>query len=144
MGANSLKCNTLSFSLVSILALAPLVAYGAQGGKLKSDAANAVSTDRYVQSLEIDALSGTNKSAARQLATRYLKTSLAEVMKWNLIGAENGDVIAQYNYGMLLLQDNSDSLSRFRALFWLRKAAAAGNLNAKKVLRQVEPAKARK
>lgn len=80
--------------------------------------------------------------AARELADIYSVYGAVDEEKWlywETIGAENGSVVAQYNLASLLLNEMSNKVpdSKVRAMFWLRKAAAKGDEDAKGLLTEV-------
>lgn len=60
-----------------------------------------------------------------------------EERRWALIAAENGNPVAQYNVYEDFM-NNDTALDRERALFWLRKSAAAGFKDAQEKLKRVE------
>ena len=65
--------------------------------------------------------------AAMQLANSEIKTNRANMIYWYRVAAENGSNVGQYNYGTFLVSDSKDRADCIRALFWFKKAAAAGN-----------------
>lgn len=97
-----------------------------------------VVTESQRAALEMEAARGSGEAASKLfLFYGFVALNPAEERRWTLIGAENGDAASQYN----MYQDLSDSDSRFdreRALFWLRKAAASGDADARKELKKVE------
>jgi hypothetical protein len=80
------------------------------------------------------ALAG-DRMAARQCVDRYVHEPKPR-RYWMQIGAENGDVVSQYNFAMLLLSEGN-TLERRRAVYWLEKAAAQGDAYAPEALREV-------
>lgn len=81
-----------------------------------------------IKCLQKLALSG-DRQAARRLAIIYGKIDLKVSKYWYMIGAENGDPASQYSYAILLMDEGSD-VSKRRAVFWLRRAAEAGDKDA--------------
>lgn len=101
--------------------------------------------DRQVPPREIEcsvdcmkgrALAG-DMSAARNLALIYGKIDFKAMQYWNLIGAENGDPISQYNYAFWLLEKGAKG-QKERAIFWLKKSAESGDKDAKSLLSKTE------
>lgn len=90
-----------------------------------------------IDQLSNDALNGSGE-AARRIAAHYLvaQGNRKEGLYWALIAAENGDIVGQYNAG-LLLKDDPDPRNRKRALYWLRLAAGRGNEAAKSLLQEL-------
>lgn len=80
------------------------------------------------------ALSG-DVAASRDCSERYLKDVNAR-RRWEVISAENGDSIAQYNYAIELLS-TSNALARARAAYWLNLSARQGNSAAADALREI-------
>ena len=122
-------------SSVLFLTVLSCGAYSAQ-----PDTAKSVSTHDYVvlpkpeqlPSLRVQAMAG-SPVAALQLALWYMKFPQGIYNKeyWNHIAAENGSMVGQYNFGLLLLSDKSDPLNKVRARYWLTKAASQGSELAK-------------
>jgi len=64
----------------------------------------------------------------------------ATALNWLRRAADDGDAAAQFNLGVLLLdQEPVDAGRREEALQWLRRAAASGNTSAEERLRKEEP-----
>ena len=68
--------------------------------------------------------------AARVLADWYSKQTRQDWKYWAQVGAENGDSVAQYTLAFLLFDDDADSRSLVRSVYWYRKAALQGDLKA--------------
>jgi TPR repeat protein len=94
-------------------------------------------TASRINGLVEEALHGSGR-AANELAEFYFEKPQVS-RYWIMIGAENGDATSQYNYWFTLSRDESaNALSRERAIFWLRKAAAQGHPIARAELAQLE------
>lgn len=81
-----------------------------------------------------EALRG-DRMAARKCVDRYVHEPKPR-RYWMQIAAENGDVVSQYNFAMLLLS-GKNPLERKRAVYWLEKAAAQGDADASEALHEV-------
>jgi TPR repeat protein len=81
------------------------------------------STD--IKYFSIEAMRG-NSEVALKLAQyyRYSINDEKEAYKWELIGAENGNIISQHNTAYDLLYHNKNDL---RGIYWLRIAAENGD-----------------
>jgi len=101
-----------------------------------------------IPKLEIEALHGSAVAASKLYYFYHVyKLYYKEAHYWIGIAAENGDSVAQYNYGYLLLNDDfidsvySDSKMKIRAkeraLFWLKKASENGVELAKELLKEI-------
>jgi len=82
------------------------------------------------QCLETIALMGDINSARRLREVHSADGEEAEY--WVKIAAENGDIVSQFNYGVLLLQKTGSE--RYRSIFWFRKAAAAGDKESRQLI----------
>jgi TPR repeat protein len=102
--------------------------------------------------LEKDALSGDPRAAFR-LAMYYdlIVMDMRKYEYWTTIAAENGNIVGEYNLGYLLANRGGD-LNRKRAIYWLKKAALAGDTGCENpsyagcvsLLRRLEQGQARK
>jgi TPR repeat protein len=81
------------------------------------------------------ALAGSPASASK--LAQYYKDDERVISYWRQIAAENGDPIQQYNLWFDLKQ-KSDLLSQKRALYWLRRSAAAGDKTAAEALARLK------
>jgi TPR repeat protein len=88
---------------------------------------------KCVAEVEAKALAGDIESA-RHAVTIYLYSDPSKVGYWTQIGAENGDVAAQRNLGLQLLEDSEDKNDHIRGVFWLEKAAKGGSKSAQEEL----------
>ena len=59
-----------------------------------------------------------------------------ESLLWAQIAAENGGHINEYNYGFMLHRD-PNSRNQQRAVFWLERAARAGDKEAEWLLKEL-------
>lgn len=75
--------------------------------------------------VEAKALAG-DVEAARHAVTNNLYVGSEAVRYWTQIGAENGDVVAQRNLALQLLEGSEDPNDHIRGVFWLEKAAEGG------------------
>jgi len=78
-------------------------------------------------------------SAANSLALFYSKAAPegnAELY-WTMVGAENGDAVAQFNLATLYLEEGTGHHSLQRAVYWLEKSAASNHIYAKKLLEEL-------
>ena len=95
-------------------------------------------SEQEIYSLSIKA---TNKDgvAARKLGVYYSAIKLDDDMAeyWYLIGAENGDVVCQYNLAYSYLHRKKDEVRREKAIYWLRKAASTGDPDSIKYLNRL-------
>ena len=68
-------------------------------------------------------------TAANALSIFYSKAAPGgdAELYWTMIGAENGDAVAQYNLGTLYLRSDRGHYSLQRATYWLNKSAAQGH-----------------
>jgi TPR repeat protein len=87
----------------------------------------------------VDAALAGSAHAATQLI-EYYKDDERALSYWRQIAAENGDPIQQYNLWFDLSQ-RPDALSQKRAVFWLRRSAAAGDKVAAERLAEITAAK---
>lgn len=78
---------------------------------------------------------GGDIEAAKECADRYAKEVNAR-RRWEMVAAENGDSIAQYNYAVDLLATNIPA-ARSRAFYWLGRSAEQGNDKAEKLLQDL-------
>ena len=103
-----------------------------------------VLTAQQQQALAKEAMRGSGEAATRLfLFYGFVALNPTEEHRWVVIGAENGDPVAQYNlYKDLVSSD--DDLEKQRAEYWLRKAAAAGDKDAKDELKDFERARHKK
>jgi TPR repeat protein len=78
-------------------------------------------------------------TAANALSVFYSKAAPGgdAELYWTMIGAENGDAVAQYNLGTLYLRKDQGHYSLQRATYWLNKSAAQGSIAAKDMLQDV-------
>jgi TPR repeat protein len=76
-----------------------------------------------------------DRKAAFQCVDHYLKDPKPR-RYWSQIAAENGDPIAQYNFALELISEKN-SLEKKRAIYWLKKAAEQGDVDASRVLRDI-------
>lgn len=84
---------------------------------------------------EVGKALGGDVDAARGCAERYVKDVNAR-RRWEMISAENGDSVAQYNYAIELFS-TSNALARARAAYWLNLSAKQGNRAAADALREI-------
>jgi hypothetical protein len=93
-------------------------------------------SDQQITVYSQKALSG-DSDAANHLASFYLIVggSRSKAEYWYRIAAENGDVAAQRSYGEMLLEDSKD---KTRAVFWLERAAKAGDSLATEILQKMQ------
>lgn len=85
--------------------------------------------------LEQEAMLGSGEAALKLF--QYYDFCASDYQKglyWIQIAAENGDTTAQYNYAIHLMVDVGGELGKLGALYWFRKAAAAGDPVAKEKL----------
>ncbi|GMO21722.1 MAG: hypothetical protein Ta2B_00540 [Termitinemataceae bacterium] len=77
-------------------------------------------------------------TAALTLALHYQNMTSAEKEHefWLRIGAQNGNIECQYNYGLILYMKD-DYLNRERGLFWLHRAAKRGSVLAHQKIEQL-------
>ena len=97
-----------------------------------------VLTQQQRQTLAVEAMRGSAEAATR-ISVFYGLVLLnpMEERRWALIAAENGDPVAQFNVYEDYM-NNDTALDRERALFWLKRSAAAGYKDAKEKLKRVE------
>ena len=76
--------------------------------------------------------------AALMMAEQSIKSNRNDMIYWYRIAAENGSVVGQSNYGVFLVSESKRSDECVRALFWLKKAALAGNAYAKDYIAPLE------
>jgi TPR repeat protein len=79
--------------------------------------------------LEKKALGGDIESA-REMSTISNYVNPQNVRYWDQIAAENGDPISQRNLAIAMLVYSSDPQDQIRGVFWLEKAAKAGEKGA--------------
>lgn len=123
---------------LAVIAIAMAIATGAIFVPVKSHYDVAIADKKEecaVDCMKNKALAGDKKSA-RDLSLIYAKIDFDSMQYWNLIGAENGDATSQYNYAFWLLEKGSPQEKR-RAMFWLRKAAASNDEDAKDLIRRL-------
>ena len=88
--------------------------------------------------LAVEAMRGSPEAATKiSVFYGFVLLNPIEERRWALIAAENGDPVAQYNVYEDFI-NNDTALDRERALFWLRKSAAAGFKDAQEKLKRVE------
>mgnify|MGYP003919449301 CR=1 FL=1 len=88
--------------------------------------------------LAVEAMRGSPEAATKiSVFYGFVLLNPIEERRWALIAAENGDPVAQYNVYEDFM-NNDTALDRERALFWLRKSAAAGFKDAQEKLKRVE------
>lgn len=103
-----------------------------------------VLTAKQQQALAVEAMRGSSEAATKLfLFYGFVALNPTEEHRWVIIGAENGDPVAQYNLYQDLV-NSDDDLEKRRAEFWLRKAAAAGDKDAKGELKNLEKARNKK
>lgn len=75
-------------------------------------------------------------TAANALSVFYAKAAPAgdAELYWTMIGAENGDAVAQFNLATLYLLKERGHYSVQRANYWLRRSANQGNPHAVRML----------
>jgi TPR repeat protein len=76
-----------------------------------------------------------DQKAAFQCQEHYLKEPKPR-RYWSQIAAENGGPIAQYTFALDLLSEKNP-LEKKRAIYWLKKAAEQGDVDASRVLRDI-------
>lgn len=109
-------------------------ASGTQSGPLRLDPAFNL-TPAQSQSLAVEALNGSGEAAAQLYSFyRTVFPKPTEARRWLVIGAENGDVEAQYKLYRELIA-SADKLERLRAGFWLTRAAIGGHTDAQVLAR---------
>jgi len=131
---------------VAVAALACLCA--SQAAAAQTDTAHEVNlnqslvlTAKQQQALAVEAMRGSGEAAMKLfLFYGFVALNPTEEHRWVVIGAENGDPVAQYNL-YTDLANSDDELEKQRAIFWLRKAAAAGDEDAKGELKDLEKAR---
>ncbi|MGN6480310.1 hypothetical protein [Luteibacter sp.] len=90
------------------------------------------------QTLAVQAMRGSVEAATKLfLFYGFVALNPTEEHRWVVVGAENGDPVAQYNLYKDLV-NSDDDLDKWRAEFWLRKSAAAGDSRAKSELENLE------
>ena len=85
-----------------------------------------------------------NVNAMYDLGLYYCKEPLKDYEKaafWWGKAAQKNHALAQYNLGMMYLNGIAVARNRFKAASLLKKSAAQGNLEAKKLLQTLEPKK---
>jgi TPR repeat protein len=92
-------------------------------------------TPKQITMLVDEALAG-SAIAAKKLITIY-KDDEKVIRYWRVIAAENGDLVEQYNLWFVLSKERNP-LSQKRALYWLKRAAAAGDAMSKQRLRELD------
>ena len=126
------------------LGMACLVALQARAAQPQPDLARVKSyhlTGAEIKVLSVEAMQGSGEAAARLcdnfFVDRYdangVRTA-AGALPWALVGAENGNVEAQFRVYQLL-GASANRLDQFRALYWLRRAAAEDYPGARAVLK---------
>jgi hypothetical protein len=95
--------------------------------------ARAIGVEEVV--LEKQALEGSG-SAAGEIALFHGTRDEKLFEFWSWIGAENGDLLCQFNYASIL-RGRRDRYSRLRAIYWMRKAAASNVELADESLREM-------
>lgn len=92
--------------------------------------------------LKNQAMSG-SQDAALQLAVWYMKFPSGKDSHayWAQVAAENGSMVGQFNFGILLLADESDPLNRVRARYWLARSASQGSTLAQAQLAKLDEPK---
>jgi TPR repeat protein len=97
-----------------------------------------VLTQKERTTLAVEAMRGSAEAATRiSLFYGFVLLNPVEERRWALVAAENGDSAAQYNVYEDFM-NNDTALDRERALFWLKKSAAAGNKDAKEKLKNLD------
>jgi hypothetical protein len=103
-----------------------------------------VLTAQQQQTLVVEAMRGSSEAETKFfLFYGFVALNPTEEHRWVVVGAENGDPVAQYNLYKDLV-NSDDDLDKRRAEFWLSKAAASGDKNAKDELKDLEKARHRK
>jgi len=103
-----------------------------------------VLTAQQQQTLAMEAMRGSGEAATKLfLFYGFVALNPTEEHRWVVIGAQNGDPVAQYNLYKDLIRSDDD-LEKQRAEFWLRKAAAAGDKDAKDELEDFEKSRHKK
>ena len=82
-----------------------------------------------VNELKRKALGG-DIEASRELSIISNYINPKDVRYWDQIAAENGDPISQRNLAITMLLYSDDHLDQMRGVFWLEKAADAGEKSA--------------
>lgn len=99
---------------------------------------NLVLTPQERLTLAVEAMRGSSEAASKiSVFYGFVLLNPIEERRWALIAAENGDPVAQYNVYEDFV-NNDTALDRERALFWLRKSAAAGFKDAQEKLKRIE------
>lgn len=90
-------------------------------------------------SLKRKAMAG-SQDAALQLSLWYMKFPSGHDSQayWTQVAAENGSMVGQFNFGLLLLSDESDPLNRVRAGYWFTQSASQGSELAQAQLSQLD------
>lgn len=84
-------------------------------------------TENELASLQKAALDGDGVAAFRlSRHFRFANVNRGEELYWLRIAAENGNLAGQYNFGYELATRERSERNLVRAVFWLRKAKAAG------------------
>jgi TPR repeat protein len=82
-----------------------------------------------IPAFELEAIRGNGEMALK--LSQFYKYALNEISKaheWEIIGAENGNVISQHNTANALLYNNNSDI---RGIYWYRIAASNGNESSK-------------
>lgn len=135
--ANSLNIKAATIaSLIGVLTIAACAS--TQDNQASAvDEGFAISADRLSELKEIAA--DGNGQAALRLSLHYssgINSSAKDAEFWRIVAAENGEPVAQYNI-WFLMHESTDPLERRRALFWLKKSAEGGFVEAKHELERL-------
>lgn len=116
--------NGRALLLVMVMLFVALIAVGSVYGQNMNS--GLVIPDAQIQQVEVAALQG-SKEAARRLVNHYDYGvgDHVQALYWAEIAAENGDPVAEFNYGTLL-RLKTDQMSQVRARFWYLRAEQSG------------------
>ncbi|MDF3983697.1 hypothetical protein P3W24_12240 [Luteibacter sp. PPL201] len=132
-----MKCSNALAMCTLGLACHAAVAHGAPDQPVNLNQ-NLVLTPQQRQTLAVEAMRGSAEAASRiSVFYGFVLLNPMEERRWALIAAENGDPVAQFNVYEDFM-NNDTALDRERALFWLRKSAAAGYKDAQEKLKRAE------
>ena len=77
--------------------------------------------------------------AAKRLASDYsFFNDYEQANYWYTIGAENGDPLAMFNLWSIKMELGMSKIPNERAMFWLKRAAALGNVQAIDAIKKME------
>ena len=102
---------------------------------MASEPVRSLNSDLFIPNGELEALRQKALSGDPQAALRlelyyamWAHDSLDE-FRWASIGAENGNAVSEYNFGFLLWRKQTVA-DKIRAMYWMAKAADAGDARA--------------